>query len=94
MSLVITKENFQEIREKGIGNGFTVLNPADGFRKNNQLWFGTCSECGERVTNSAVMGWGWEHKIVLVDEILPSGTRHTSSRSVNYCPTVERKDNN
>ena len=88
MSLVVTKENFQSIRENGIGYNFTVLNPADGYRKNNQLWFGTCSECGDTVTNSAVMGWGWEHKIVTVDEILPSGTRHTSSRSVTYCPTV------
>ena len=88
MSLVITKENFQSVRENGIGNGFTVLNPKDGFRKDNRLWFGTCSVCNESVTNSAVVGRGWEHDIILIDEILPGGTRHRSSRKVTYCPTV------
>lgn len=88
MSLVITKENFQSVRENGIGNGFTVLNPRDGFRKDNRLWFGTCSVCNESVTNSAIDGRGWIHEIVLIDEILPGGTRHRSSRHVAYCPTV------
>jgi hypothetical protein len=43
--------DFWTIREQGIGNGFTALNPADGYRKDNRLWFGNCSVCGERVTN-------------------------------------------
>jgi hypothetical protein len=88
MSLVVTKENFQEIREKGIGNGFSVIDPKDGYRKDNRLWFGTCSVCNEMVTNSAIDGRGWLHKLVLVDEVLPGGGRHQSSRSVTYCLVI------
>ena len=51
-----------EIRENGIGSNFRVINPADGFRKDNRLWFGTCSVCGERVVNSSFRGV-WEHTI-------------------------------
>lgn len=71
-----------EIREQGIGNGFTVLNPADGYRKDNTLWFGECSVCGERV----VCSWidkVWTHRVYLVKE-----TNHSVSRSVDYCPTL------
>ena len=28
-----------EIRKNGIGNGFTVIKPEDGYRKDNTLWF-------------------------------------------------------
>ena len=51
----------QEIREMGIGNGFTVINPQDGFRKDNTIWNGTCSECGERVHNSVMTKYAWKH---------------------------------
>jgi hypothetical protein len=82
-SLVVTKENFKSIRENGIGFNFKVINPADGFRKDNRLWFGTCSECGESVTNSAISGRGWEHTIYLVKE-----ANHSVSKNVTYCPKV------
>jgi hypothetical protein len=86
--LVITKENFKEIRENGIGFNFKVINPEDGYRKDNRLWFGTCSECGERVTNSAIAGRGWEHEIVLEHKVLEGGATFHSSRNVTYCPKV------
>jgi hypothetical protein len=71
-----------EIREQGIGNGFSVLNPADGYQKNNRLWFGECSVCGERVTNSNLKGI-WEHTLIL--EQRPGFTK---SRQIDYCPSV------
>jgi hypothetical protein len=87
-SLVVTKENFNQIREEGIGNGFSVINPADGFRKDNRLWFGTCSECGESVTNSSLTGKGWEHNLILEQKFHESGTiAYQSSRNVDYCPS-------
>ena len=89
MSLVITKENFESVRINGIGDGFTVLNPADGYRKDNRLWFGECSVCGERVTNSALTGRGWEHEVILKREVHPSGMVHQQSKKVVYCPMVE-----
>ena len=95
MSLVITKENFQSVRENGIGSNFSVINPADGFRKDNRLWFGTCSVCNESVTNSAVSGRGWEHTIYLEkgyfskDNYLKGTTNMASSKSVTYCPTAK-----
>jgi hypothetical protein len=54
--------NIMEIRENGIGSNFSVVDQADGFRKDNRLWFGTCSVCGERVTNSSFRGV-WEHSL-------------------------------
>ena len=59
--------NLVEIRKNGIGNGFTVINPEDGFRKDNTVWFGECSKCGERVVSSlmSAKNVGWTHtKIV------------------------------
>ena len=81
-SLVVTKENFKQIRVEGIGSNFKVLNPEDGYRKDNRLWFGTCSECGDSVTNSSLTGKGWEHSVV-VDTI---GTTGKVYRSLDYCP--------
>ncbi len=82
-SLKVTKENFNQIRVEGIGNGFTVINPADGFRKDNRLWFGTCSECNEMVTNSSMTGKGWEHSVV----VRLIGTTGKEIKSVDYCPS-------
>jgi hypothetical protein len=87
-SLVVTKENFKQIREEGIGNGFSVINPHDGFRKDNRLWFGNCSECGELVTNSSLTGKGWEHNLILEQKLREDGSvSYQSSRSVGYCPS-------
>lgn len=86
--MIVTKENFQQVREQGIGNGFTVINPADGYQKNNRVWFGTCSVCGEMVTNSALTGNGWEHSVKGA-KLTPDGEIiYTYSKSVNYCPKV------
>jgi hypothetical protein len=74
--------NLLEIRKGGIGNGFTVIDPKDGFRKDNSLWFGTCSNCGEMVSSSLVSAKfnGWTHKIIKKE----NGYQvHTS---VDYCP--------
>lgn len=72
--------SLKDIREQGIGNGFTVLNPADGFRKDNTLWFGECSNCGERVTCDGFTKV-WNHRIYSVKE-----ANHSISRQVDYCP--------
>jgi hypothetical protein len=76
----MTQLTIQETREYGIGNGFNVLNPEDGYRKDNRLWFGECSKCGERVTNSSLKGI-WEHTLYLVKE-----KNHSVSKSIDYCP--------
>jgi hypothetical protein len=81
--LVITQDNFDSIREQGIGNGFTVVNPADGYRKDNRLWFGTCETCAESVTNSSLTGKGWEHTVYTVNT-----PNHKISKTVNYCPAT------
>ena len=72
--------SLKDIREQGIGNGFTVLNPHDGFRKDNTLWFGTCNTCGESVTQSH-FDKTWNHTVYLVKE-----ANHSVSRQVDYCP--------
>lgn len=72
----------KEIRENGIGNGFTVLNPHDGYRKDNTLWFGKCSVCSETVTQSRFHKY-WEHTL-----ILEKNKGYSKSRGVDYCPTL------
>jgi hypothetical protein len=69
-------ETRQRIRELGLGNGFSVLNPEDGYRKDNSVWFGECSKCGQMVANGRFFGLNWVH-----DEKLPN----KSSRHVDYC---------
>jgi len=88
MNITVTKENFQSIRENGIGNGFTVINPADGFRKDNRLWFGKCSECNEQVSNSALTGEGWTHSITTVISYHADGVTpcQMSIKHLDYCP--------
>ena len=82
----------QEAREQGIGTNFQVLNPADGYRKDNSLWFGNCSECGERVAHSFHTR-AWSHTIYEYQEwysksAFESGmpANHSKSRQVDYCP--------
>lgn len=87
-TISITKDNFQTVREQGIGNGFTVLNPADGFRQDNRLWFGKCSNCNETVTNSSLDGKGWMHSIHSV-KIVPSPNGDfelNSYKDSEFCP--------
>lgn len=64
-------------------NGFTALNAHDGYRKDNRLWFGECSVCGERITNSALTGI-WEHQLILEQNGLS-----TRSRQIDYCPSLQ-----
>ena len=80
--MIVTKENFNQIRVEGIGNGFTVINPADGMRKDNRLWFGTCSNCNDTVTNSSLTGKGWEHTV----KVGTIGTTGSVYKSYTYCP--------
>lgn len=82
-----------------VANGFTALNCEDGFRKDNRLWFGECSECGERITNSALDGV-WKHTVYLERgwysnkewfemRIMPN---YSKSYQTDYCPKVEGKE--
>ena len=85
----VQKMNLVEIRKNGIGNGFTVINPEDGYRKDNTLWFGECSECGERVVSSlmSAKSKGWTHEIRTNVQYHTSGNVLSySSRAVDYCP--------
>jgi hypothetical protein len=66
----------QRIRELGIGKGFSVINPEDGYRKDNSVWFGKCSKCGEIVSNGRFFGLEWVHTEKLSE---------SSSRHVEYC---------
>ena len=77
----MTEINVKSIREKGLGTNFRVLNPGDGYRKDGSLWFGECSECGERVNSSYLVLDGlWSHD-------------HAAYR-VEYCPTeIDRRTN-
>ncbi len=84
----ITAEEIQANRENGVGNGFKVLNPGDGFRRDGSLWFGTCSVCGERVSNSLRDGV-WKHTIYTSktyneNGLLASATSYESE----VCPTA------
>lgn len=68
--------------------GFSVLEARDGYRKDNSLWFGICSECGDRVTNSARDG-EWKHTEVLEQKFFEDGRVFmTKSRQIDYCPKV------
>lgn len=92
MALVIadtrkmTDTELSQIRESGLGNGFTALDPHDGFRRDDTLWFGTCSECGEIVTNSWREGI-WKHTIYTNKTYHASGALLSStSHEADYCP--------
>lgn len=71
----------EQIRTLGIGENFNVIDPEDGYRKDGRLWFGRCSECGERVTSSFVDDVIWKHKAYL-----PSTFGGETSKSIDYCP--------
>lgn len=83
----LTDEEVARIRRDGLGNGFVVLEPADGFRRDGSLWFGVCSVCSERVSNSWRTGV-WEHTIYSRKVIEPNGfVSSSSSQKADYCPT-------
>jgi hypothetical protein len=85
---------FEMVRELGIGNGFKVLDPHDGFRKDNRLWFGTCEVCGESVTNSSFDDAVWKHTVYTYKEYWSKDAtfpNHSRSHDVAYCPTAEGK---
>ncbi len=83
----LTASQIQEIRENGLGNGFTVLDPKDGFRQDNRVWFGRCSVCGEQVSNGLDDG-KWNHSITKTITYHSSGAVcQTDTRYVDYCPT-------
>lgn len=77
-------------------NGFTALEPRDGYRKDNSLWFGKCSECGEGIHNSRLVG-KWEHTIYTYKKFYSQENfergvyNQAKSYSVDYCPTKENK---
>lgn len=76
----------KEVREQGLGLNFRVLNPEDGFRKDNTLWFGECDTCGERVSNSLHDKF-WAHTAVLEVKYHTSGhILSQKSIQIDYCP--------
>ena len=83
----LTDEEVTRVRLDGVGNGFMVNNPADGFRGDGSLWFGNCSVCNERVSNSWREGV-WEHTIYTRKVIEPNGfVSSSASKKADYCPT-------
>ena len=85
----LTDEEVARIRRDGVGNGFVVNSPADGFRGDGSVWFGTCSVCNERVTNSWRDGV-WKHTIYTRKVINTNGFISSSnSYQSDYCPTEQ-----
>jgi hypothetical protein len=72
----------KELRQQGIGHNFKVLDPADGYRQDNTLWFGNCENCGEGVTSSLHDKGVWMHT-----EILAQDERSKTTRQIDYCPS-------
>ena len=75
-------------------NGFTAINCEDGYRKDNSLWFGECSVCGERITNSRFDNF-WVHTQYLEKgynskEAFERGgiSNTTKSKHIDFCPVV------
>lgn len=84
----LTDTEVQQVRENGLGNGFSVTDPADGFRQDDTLWFGTCSVCGETVHNSWRDGI-WKHTVYTSRTFYDNGLpKSSSSYDTDYCPTA------
>jgi hypothetical protein len=93
------RNKMSKVEKTQIANGFTALNCEDGFRKDNRLWFGECSECGERITNSNLDGI-WKHTkysekgYYSKEEFDRDGIANfTSSKDIDYCPKVVGETN-
>lgn len=85
----LTDTEVQQVRENGLGNGFIVTEPADGFRQDGTVWFGTCETCGETVTNSWRDGV-WKHTVYSSKTYYSTGLiAQSASKQTDYCP-VER----
>jgi len=83
----LADEEVRRIRRDGVGNGFVVLEPADGFRRDGSLWFGVCSVCSERVSNSWTDGV-WKHTTPTKQVLNPNGVVSASvTQQTDYCPT-------
>jgi hypothetical protein len=84
---VLHETPLQHVREQGLGLNFRVLNPEDGFRKDNALWFGKCDTCGEHVSNSLHNKF-WAHTAVLEVKYHADGKTILSQKSmqIDYCP--------
>lgn len=101
--LIVDKEmrnKMNKVEKTQIANGFTALNCEDGYRKDNRLWFGECSECGQRIHNSHLVG-KWEHTIYTEKgfyskEAFELGLFYNfaSSKDVDYCPKVQGEEIN
>ena len=79
----------EDIRERGLGLNFDVMNPEDGYRKDNALWFGKCSVCGEIVSNSRHSKL-WEHDLTISVQYHTNGQiLSRQSKNVDYCPLGE-----
>lgn len=90
---MLMEVDFRTIREAGLGKGFRVLEPHDGYRGDNSLWFGKCAVCMELVTHSRLTGL-WEHTVYTLVEYWSKDStfpNHTVSHKVDYCPVVEGK---
>jgi hypothetical protein len=95
------RNKMNKVEKIQVANGFTAINCEDGFRKDNRLWFGECSVCGERITNSALDGI-WTHTKYseighytkeYFDKGLDGLANFTSSKSIDYCPKVVGETN-
>jgi hypothetical protein len=62
----LRKKNVAEIRTLGIGSNFKVIDPKDGVKGDDSIWFGTCDKCGEPVSNNESLGL-WEHRTKTLD---------------------------
>jgi hypothetical protein len=59
----LRRKNVREVRTLGLGSGFSVIDPKDGVKGDDSIWFGTCDNCGETVSNDKRLGL-WEHRTV------------------------------
>lgn len=64
------------IREMGIGSNFNVVSP-EAVGDNNEVWSGTCANCGNQVLNYGSKGW--EHTV----------TKNGKPVNITYCPVPE-----
>jgi hypothetical protein len=85
-------DTLARIREDGVGNGFTVLDPKDGFRQDGKLWFGTCAVCNGRVTNSRLDGVWTHYKTITVSRHANGSPLRQDTQTFDYCPTARGEE--